>query len=57
MEEKRLAVLIAGKRAGTVAQARGGALSYVYDAGYAGIPPLLHKWDVAVGGWVTLAEW
>lgn len=38
MESGRLSVFIAGKRAGSVAQAQGGALSFAYDAEYAGVP-------------------
>lgn len=37
--DKRLAVLVAGKRAGTLIQKQGGGLSFLYDSGYSG-PPL-----------------
>lgn len=38
MEDKRLSVFIAGKKAGSVVQARDGSLSFAYYARYAGIP-------------------
>lgn len=38
MENARLIVYIAGKRAGSVTQGRGGVLSFAYDVDYAGVP-------------------